>query len=347
MSSNCGAPPAKASIAVEHAVDDRRGAARRPRRAARRAAAPRRTPRRRVLRLGDAVREQHQRVARLERAAAVSPYGRPGGSSPSGVPVDASVHGLAFARRISVSTCPAPTKRSAPVAGSRSTSAAVTYFSGAVDANSRSLACPASAGSDAVRPSSARSVACMLLITSDAGRPLPDDVRHAQQHARAPSGRRHGNRVVVVAAASARRAVAGGEVVAGQRRQLGGKQVRLDARRELELAFELGARHLRLLVQRQQPLALARRLHRPLEQPRVLDRGRRLQRQRVQQLELGGRVGHRQRAAKRDHADHPLADLAAARTINALDVVSSRDAPRVGSHVVDDLADTARGDRRR
>ena len=50
-------------------------------------------------------------------------------------------------------------------------------------------------------------------------------------------------------------------------------------------------------------------LDRALEQPRVLDRRRRLQRQRVQQLELGGGVGHRQRAAERDHADHPLADL--------------------------------------
>ena len=71
----------------------------------------------------------------------------------------------------------------------------------------------------------------------------------------------------------------------------------------VQLAFELRARDFRLLVKRQQPLALAARLHGPLEEPRVLDRRRRLQRQRVQQLELGRRVGHGHRAAERNHAE--------------------------------------------
>ena len=56
----------------------------------------------------------------------------------------------------------------------------------------------------------------------------------------------------------------------------------------------------------------SRRLHRPLEQARVLDGGGRLQAKRAQELQLGGGVGHRQRARQRQHADDPLPHLQAA-----------------------------------
>ena len=155
-----------------------------------------------------------------------------------------------------MSTCPAPTKRIAPVAGSSSTSAAVTYFSGAVDAKSSSLACSASSGSDAVRPSRARSVACMLLITSAAGRPLPEtSATHSSRRASAASPARRSHR------SSRRRTGAPADCAPPDRSRrsagssAGNRSAWMRAA-SVELALELGARHFRLLVQRQQPLAL-------------------------------------------------------------------------------------------
>ena len=118
------------------------------------------------------------------------------------------------------------------------------------------------------------------------------------------------DRIVVVAAALPGRAIAGGEIVAGRSRQRRREQVGLDAWRPASSSLSSLARatSASLLSASSRSRSCAG-LDRPLEQPRVLDRGRGLQRQRVQQLELGGRVGHRQRAAERHHANHTLADL--------------------------------------
>ena len=187
-----------------------------------------------------------------------------------------------------------------------SASAAVTYFSGDVDANSRSPAPPAPERLD--RPSSARSVACMLLITSAAGSPLPaTSATHRSRRSLASTGDAAARR-------SSRRRSAGraGSGPPARSRApgsaAGNRSAWIRAASVSSLSSFARASSGRL-VQRQQPLALVRRLHGALEQPRVLDRRRRLQRQRVQQLQLGGRVRHRHRAAERDDADHALADL--------------------------------------
>ena len=72
--------------------------------------------------------------------------------------------------------------QSAPVAGTSSTSAAVTYFSGAVE-KTEQLARVKSQLRQRGRCGRAGSAvtACMLLITSAAGNPLPGDVSHAEQ----------------------------------------------------------------------------------------------------------------------------------------------------------------------
>src|SRR3970282_1374091 len=54
-----------------------------------------------------------------------------------------------------------------------------------------------------------------------------------------------------------------------------------------------GARPLQLLVQGQQPLAVPRGRNRPLEEPGVLDGGGRLQRQRIEQLQIRSRGVYR------------------------------------------------------
>jgi hypothetical protein len=142
-------------------------------------------------------------------------------------------------------------------------------------------------------------------------------------------------------AAAAGGPVPGRQLVAVQRWQRRRKQVRLDPGGERELALELRPGELGGLMQRLQPLALLCRQDCALEQPRVLDRRRRLQRQRVHQLQLGGRVRHGRRAAERDDADDPLAHLER-RGEERLDRRVLDGAPRIPVHVVDDFADPAR-----
>ena len=93
---------------------------------------------------------------------------------------------------------------------------------------------------------------------------LAGDVGDAEQE---PRSVRAGEieRVVVIAAALPGRPVSGDNLIAGNGRQHRGEETGLDPRREIELAFQLGARDLDRLVQRQQPLALVRRIDRPLE----------------------------------------------------------------------------------
>ena len=87
-------------------------------------------------------------------------------------------------------------------------------------------------------------------------------------------------------------------------------------------------------------LSLPRGLDRALEEPRVLDGGRGLQGQRVQELQLGRGVRHGDVLPTRHDADHPLAHLQR-RADERLHRRLLGDAPRVLVHVVDDLADAA------
>ena len=172
----------------------------------------------------------------------------PAASVRAGVPVEDNVITSPLARTISVSTCPALTKRNAP--GRR-----VEIDQRGRDVllrrrrREQQLAGPSGQRRQRVgsRPSSARSVACMLLITSEAGRPLPDTSATHSSTALVAASRRTRQHVVVVAAALPGRAVAGGEVVAGHACGSSGREeVRLDAGRQRQLALELRARQLRL-----------------------------------------------------------------------------------------------------
>ena len=343
MSSNCGAPPAKASMASktrsmiaaagspaarEHVVQ--------PRLAELLVAD--------VLRIGHAVGKQHQRVARLE-ALLVSPYGRPGGSRPSGVPVDDKRHRpRPSARRTG---CRRDRRRRTSrrrSAGTRSSSAAVTYFSARWTRYSSSLACAPAPAATAARPSSARSVACMLLIRSAAGRPLPETSATQSSTRSVPSvagreARRSSRRRNAAPAGCARP----GRSRPARGSAAGKRSAWMRAASSSSLSSFARATSVSLCSASSRSRSRAA-CDGALEQPRVLDRGRRLQRQRVEQLQLGGGVRHRQRAAERDDADDPLADLER-RADQRRSVVSSAHPPRVGVDVVDDLADAGRGHR--
>ena len=110
------------------------------------------------------------------------------GSSPSGGPVDFSSSTVAACHaRCTLSRCPAPTKRTAPVDGTSSASAAVTYFSGAVVAYSSSLAC---AGQHRERPDAAEQRAQRRLHVAHHQRGRQTLARHVgdtQEHAAARS----------------------------------------------------------------------------------------------------------------------------------------------------------------
>ncbi len=140
MSSNCGAAPAKRSMAEK------------TRSTIASAAEPRRIAEDgnqivfteliagRVLRVGHAVGVQHEPVAGRDRHGRLARRAAPAARSPSGVPVEPSRSVSPFARSSRPSTWPALTYRAAPVDGRMSSSAAVTYLFGDVDAYRRSFA---------------------------------------------------------------------------------------------------------------------------------------------------------------------------------------------------------------
>ena len=214
-----------------------------PSRSAPRSRRPRTAPARRRRRVGDrglAVR-QHRRQQAERRA------GR------------RQRHGLAARSQDQVVDVAGADKRSRPSPGRDPASAAVTYFSGAVEAYSRSLAWrPASAARRSGRAARAASPACCSSRAPPAG-PCPTtsathNSRRVAVRRRRPAARRSSRRRTAAPAGCAPRA--------RSRRTRGsaaGNRSAWMRAASVELALELRARDLRLLVQRQQPLALARR----------------------------------------------------------------------------------------
>ena len=109
-------------------------------------------------------------------------------------------------------------------------------------------------------------------MSSDAGTPSRRHRRRRAAFALAHPRPAHRQRVVVVAADRRAGRFAAARSNPGSAGSDAGNQIGLDARGKLQLAFELGARDLRTLVEQHQALALASGLDGPLEQTRVLDR---------------------------------------------------------------------------
>ena len=127
-----------------------------------------------VLRLGHAVGKQQQVIAAGEGQFGLRVRSGPRAAGRAACRSSAATVHVPSADRCRLSTWPALTNRAAPVAGSRSRSAAVTYFSGDVAAKSSSLA-PGGQRPSATRPgraAPAASPACCSSRATPAG-PCP------------------------------------------------------------------------------------------------------------------------------------------------------------------------------